>query len=103
MPLDRGFSASETQRLRKGLVPIDMDDRWFIYWEDDRLFFHRSWSGFCVYVVRFTPTGDGSRMIEAHVNRDPEQYTETRDAHDAKMISYLIDILLLQNEAAFPS
>ena len=41
-------------------------------------------------------------MIEADVNRDPEQYKETSDKRDAEMISYLVDTLLLHQEAVFP-
>jgi hypothetical protein len=86
-----------------GLVPEEMEDKWFIYWQDDALFFHRSWTGFCVYIVRFSPEGDGHRMVQADLNRDPEQYGGTSDEHDARMISYLIDLLLLRQEAAFPT
>jgi hypothetical protein len=42
-------------------------------------------------------------MVAADVNRDPEQYREESDERDAKMIAYLIDVLLLQQEAPFPS
>jgi hypothetical protein len=103
IPLNRSFSPCEIQRMQAGLVPEQMEDKWFIYWQDDRLFFHRSWTGFCVYVVRFTNEGDCYRMIEAEVNRDPEQYRETSDERDARMISYLIDVLLLHQGATFPS
>jgi hypothetical protein len=91
--LDRTFSPQEMTRIRRGFVPDGMDDRWFIYWRDDFLYFHRSWTGFCIYIVRFAV--DGGRMIEADVNRDPEQYTETNDKTDSKMISRLIDQFLL--------
>ena len=80
-----------------------MEDKWFIYWKDDTLFFHRSWTGFCIYVIRFAVEGDSCRMIEADVNRDPKQYKETIDKRDVKMISYLVDVLLLHREAVFPS
>jgi hypothetical protein len=103
IPLDRRFSSAEIQRLRSGLVPEEMEDKWFIYWQDDTLFLHRSWTGFCVYVVRFAPEGDAYRMVEAEVNRDPEQYRETNDDRDARMISYLIDVLFLGRQADFPS
>jgi hypothetical protein len=103
IPVDRRFSSAEIQRLRSGLVPEEMEDKWFIYWQDDTLFLHRSWTGFCVYVVRFAPEGDAYRMVEAEVNRDPEQYRETNDDRDARMISYLIDVLLLGRQADFPS
>jgi hypothetical protein len=80
-----------------------MEDKWFIYWKDDTLFFHRSWTGLCLYVVRFATERDRCRMIEADVNRDPEHYKDTSDERDAEMISYLVDVLLLHQEAVFPS
>jgi len=101
--LRRVFSPDEMPRIRAGLVPKAMEDKWFIYWENDTLYFHRSWTGICVYIVRFAAERDGYRMVEADLNRDPEQYNETSDNRDAKMISYLIDALLLQQPAVFPS
>jgi hypothetical protein len=101
--LDRTFSFEEMERIGRGLVPEQMEDKWFIYWQDDTLFFHRSWTGFCIYVVRFANEGDEYRIIEANVNRDPEQYEETSDERDAAMILYLVDVLLLHQDAVFPN
>jgi hypothetical protein len=80
-----------------------MEDKWFIYWKGDTLYFHRSWTGYCIYTVRFVAESDSFRIIEADVNRDPEQYKQTSDERDAEMISYLIDLLLLHKKAVFPS
>jgi len=101
--LDRTFSSQEMERIQRGSVPEQMEDKWFIYWKDDTLYFHRSWTGFCIYVVHFAKEGNNYRMIEAEVNRDPKQYTETSDKRDAKMISYLVDVLLLHRESVFPN
>jgi hypothetical protein len=101
--LDRIFSSKEINPICKGLVPRQMEDKWFIYWKDDTLYFHRSWTGYCVFIVRFVAESEGFRMIEADVNRDPEQYKQTSDERDAEMISYLIDLLLLHKKAVFPS
>ena len=101
--LEQTFSPQEMKRIRRGLVPEQMEDKWFICWKDDILFFHRSWTGFCIYVVRFAAEGDRYKMIEADVNRDPEQYNEASDERDAERISYLVDVLLLHQEAVFPS
>jgi len=101
--LDRAFSAEEMERLKQGLVPAQMEDKWFIYWADNNLFFHRSWTGFCIYVVHFAVSNAGCRMVGADVNRNPEQYAEASDRKDAKMISYLVDVLLLQRESEFPT
>lgn len=103
VPLSRTFSADEMRQIREGLLPQQMEDKWFIYWQDDALYFHRSWTGFCIYVVRFAVEGNSFRVVEADVNRDPEQYGETDDARDAKMISFLIDLLLLRQRGDYPS
>jgi hypothetical protein len=94
--LDRWFSAEEMTSIRRGLVPAAMEDKWFIYWKDDALFLHRSWTGFSIYVIRFVAEGGGWRMIEADVNRDPAQYSLSDDERDVDMISYLLDVLLLR-------
>jgi hypothetical protein len=100
--LNRTFSRQEMNRIRRGLVPEQMEDKWFIYWKDNTLFFNRSWTGLCLYVVRFASEGDSCRMIEADLNRDPKQYKETSAERDAEMIYYLVDVLLLHQEAVFP-
>lgn len=96
--LDRTFSAQEMKHIRKGFVPEQMEDKWFIYWKNDVLFFHRSWTGFCIYIVRFVVKGDRCKMIEADVNQDPNQYKEAINEREAEMISYLVDMLLLHQK-----
>lgn len=88
--------------IGRGFLPEQMGDIWFIYWKENTLFFHRSWTGFLIYVVRFSAEGNSCRMIDADVNRDPEQYKETNDEIDAERISYLVDVLLLHQDAVFP-
>jgi hypothetical protein len=101
--LSRTFSPEEVQKLRQGVLPQAMEDKWFIYWQDDSLIFHRSWTGYCIYIVQFAIEGENCRMVEADLNRDPEQYKETDNNRDAQMISYLIDALLLRQDVPFPS
>ena len=104
IPLDRAFTRDEMECIQRGYLPAVMEDKWFIYWEDGHLYFHRSWTGYCIYVVRFAREGESWRMVEALVNRDPSQYGETRDERDVQLISYLIDLLLLRKlDAAFPA
>jgi hypothetical protein len=101
--LDRTFSQQDVALIRLGVVPQQMEDKWFIYWKNDTLCFHRSWTGFCIYAVRFRQVGDQWRMTEANLNRDREQYEENRDSRDVAMISYLIDVLLLRQASEFPA
>lgn len=94
--LNRSFSRDEMERIQAGFVPEVMEHKWFIYWHDKRLFFHRSWSGYCVYIVSFARQGDTWTMISAEVNRDPQQYRSTDDEFDKDNISDLIDGFLLR-------
>ena len=103
IPLDRSFPAGEWAALRQCVVPAQMEDKWFIYWQDDRLHFHRSWTGICVWVARFEPVGDGVRLVGAEVNRDPEQYKSTNDERDARLLEYVIDAVLLRRAVEFPA
>lgn len=101
--LDRRFSSQQMQRIRCGVVPAQMEDKWFIFSEMGTLFFHRSWTGICVYEVHFISDGDSWRMVSADVNRDPDQYAGVDYDQDAQLISYLVDLLLLRQTAVFPS
>jgi len=43
------FTEEQYHRLQKGLIPTAMEDKWFIYCENDCLHFHRSWTGLEMY------------------------------------------------------
>lgn len=86
--IKRKISASEMETLKLGNIPREMEDKWFWYYENGKLYVHRSWTGFCIYVLSFTP---GSDVIEVTANRDPEQYGCTNDAADAKALNKLLD------------
>ena len=101
--LNRRYPLEALEQIKRGVIPEEMEDKWFVYWEDGTLFFHRSWTGVCVYVVRFRCEEDGATMIGAEVNRDPKQYRLEDIAHDAEMIPFLIKVLLLKRPAPFPS
>lgn len=97
------FDSDETERLKHGLVPEGMEDKWFIYFEDDWLRFHRSWTGAFIYALRLERTASGFCVAESWVNRDPEQYQATDTAYDRRLVRFVIDALLLgKRDVAFP-
>jgi len=99
LPLSRLFSPQEITRIRLGFLPAQMEDKWFVYWQDDTLYFHRSWTGHCIYIVRFKAEGEGCRMIAVDVNRNESQYHGYGDEREPARISSLINMLLLNREA----
>lgn len=103
LQLDLTFSTEEYQRISLGLVPEQMEDKWFIYLEGEWLYFHRSWTGHCIYQLRLEPDGNGYKVAEAWVNRNPDQYTEADDSYDATLLTFLIERLLLGKDVPFPA
>lgn len=93
--LDRRYSCDQMALIRRGHYPEEMSDHWFMYFEKDRLYVHRGWTGHCIYAIRFVPDDDGFRMVNALVNRNPKQYRETDDSVDAREIPDLISEILL--------
>lgn len=81
--LDLAFNDAEFQKIAMGCIPEVMEDKWFIFFEDPWLHLHRSWTGYCIYRVRFAQEDGKHRPIDVVVNRDPAQYRETNDALDA--------------------
>jgi hypothetical protein len=98
----RTFDRAEHARLQRGLVPDQMEDKWFIFLDGERLFFHRSWTGTCIYAVKLRAAGEGVAVEEAWANRAPEEYRETDDAYDAKVLGFLVERLLLGRDVKFP-
>jgi hypothetical protein len=77
LTVDDTFTADEMGIIQQGLLPRQMEDKWFLFYEADTLYVHRSWTGNCIFVADFMPHGDGYRITRLRVNQDPEQYTET--------------------------
>lgn len=102
LALRREFTGQEFEALRRGLIPEAMEDRWFIFLEGDILYFHRSWTGYCIYQLSLRKEDAGYAVAEALVNRDAGQYSGGDDAHDVKLLTFLIDNLLLGQVSTFP-
>ncbi len=100
--LDRMFSPEEMGLIKRGLIPEAPAQKWFIFFERNRLHVHRSWTGVCVYVVQFEKQSCGYVISRVEVNRHPKQWPETDDAYDAELLSWLIDGALLSRERPFP-
>lgn len=79
-----------------GLVPEQMEDKWFIYYEDSWLRFHRSWTGVFIYGLRLEGSSDGVRVIDSWVNRNTEQYAAQDTDYDRKLVRFIIDAFLLK-------
>lgn len=96
------YTLEEFERMKRGLIPRRMEDKWFIYFEAQWICFHRSWTGPCIYAIRFESSTTGVSAVESWVTRDCTQHRETRIEYDRLVAKFLIDAFLLGKPAAFP-
>jgi hypothetical protein len=103
---DLGFAAcyspDEFALIQQGFVPGAMEDKWFIYYDDDWLRFHRSWTGTFIYAVKFARTPDGVRAEESWANRNAEQYRWKNTEYDRESVRYMIERFLLKRGSKAP-
>ena len=60
-------------RIERGHIPMEMEDKWFIFLTDGMLRFHRSWTGACIYWVE-VGFDEGYTLTRAWVSRDARIY-----------------------------
>ena len=95
-PPARVWTDDEMDAIRRGYVPHIMDEKWFIFMEQDRLFAHRSWTGLCVYEATFAPTEGGYVIESAVVTGNEAEYRRKSDEVESLTLEVLIASYLLQ-------
>ncbi len=95
LSLQREFTEQEYECICRGVIPESMEDKWFIFIEEDTLYMHRSWTGYCIYQLHLIRKDTTYRVGNTFVNRDASQYSWVDDRYDEKLVMFLIDSLLL--------
>ena len=91
-PIKANFRFTESQyaKIRFGLLPLQMEDKWFVYFDDGRIHLHRSWTGAKIYEAAIQKGEDCYTITEIIVERDMELYSNTDDNEDVRSFSFLI-------------
>ncbi len=97
LELNVQFKENDMEQIKLGFIPQEMEEKWFIYYIDneDKLYLHRSWTGMCIFIVKFEKIGDSYAAVSAVVNRDPAQYKCTDDKQDMELCVSIIGAVLL--------
>ncbi len=103
LPYVRSFSADEYETISFGWIPREMEDKWFIFLEQDWLYIHRSWTGNCIYQLEINEIEGKWESTCVSINRDAEQYKSTDDSYDLAFLNFLISNLLLRENMPFPT
>ena len=86
--LVRNYSLREFNSICRGIIPEQMEDKWFVFYTSPWLHVHRSWSGFCIYEVRFNEGQNGASIAEVRINMDPAQHA---GGSDPTLLGILLD------------
>lgn len=95
--LNRVLSDMEYRALKQGFKPRDMDDRWFLYVQDDWLYLHRSWTGHCIFKVKVEYIHDNYTLSTLHLNRNPQQYKSTNADTDKQELNSVLNTFIALN------
>lgn len=93
--IDLGFTDEHFSKLIKGLIPQQMEDKWFIYYENEWIYLHRSWTGYGVYKTKLNKETNGYSIKEFWAERNQERYRNENDNSDIETFSFLIAMGLL--------
>lgn len=102
LKIDRVFTPAEFERISYGFIPRQMEDKWFIYFEENWLYVHRSWTGDCIFQVKFVQSYDRYLIGQAWMSTGDVLSVVRNYDDDIAMLLWLIDNLLLEKETPFP-
>ena len=98
------FRITESQyaKIRFGLLPLQMEDKWFAYFDDGHIHFHRSWTGAKIYEAAIQKRDDYYIISELIVERNKKLYSNTDDNEDVRSFDFLVGRGLLGLNVAPP-
>ena len=88
--IDLHFDQEQFEIMKQGLIPKEMEDKWFIYYENRWFYFHRSWTGYGIYKAKVNQIHDGYTIKEFWAERNWDKYQNKNDDSDINTISHLI-------------
>jgi len=100
IPFERFYSDVEAEKIFNGSIPKTMEDKWFIFSEGDWVYFHRSWTGHCIFALKLDGSPSGVCVAEAWVTRDSEHFNSSGVESDINMLSGLVKSILVSGDGA---
>lgn len=100
IPYRADFSKEEFTRIKRGFIPKEMENKWFIYYEDGVLYIHRSWTGRGIFKVRFDVGEQGASVKEASTIHDPNP-SEYDMNYSVRLLHCVISNILLGKHEEF--
>ena len=84
--VDWMISKDDMNKLFMGVEPVNMEDKWIVYEYENSVYFHSSWTGFCIYVLSVSE----SKICAISINKLNSQYPSKGKVKD---INLFLDVL----------
>jgi len=97
------LNAFDSYMVRRGVIPHQMEDKWFMYCTGNSIHMRRSWTGYLVYEIKFDLRGDGMYLQQLLINRNTKQYSGTDDNFDKALALFLLKTFLLRLPSQYPT
>ena len=98
VPCHFEVTKDQLESISEGLIPKDMDEKWFIYFESPYLYVHRSWTGQPVCRLQFNEQNSeyyvSEMLVPANMGENLEYWGE--------VAIYLVRRSLLGEDIPFP-
>jgi hypothetical protein len=103
LPYQAAFDSEQFARLKEGFIPQEMEDKWFIYYEEPHLFFHRSWTGRAIYRLALRSVQRGAEVTEALLSVRQTQTPGVSFDYELQVLDYVVSSFFLGQSKPFPS
>jgi len=87
------YAPDDLERIRWGLTPRAMEEKWAAFVEGEELLLYRSWTGILCFAVSLTSAGVDRVRIARHLPNHPSQLKTAR---------WLVESLLVGRDWEFP-
>lgn len=90
IPMDFYIPNKAWAVIRQGHISHSMEDKWFMYCDESKIRFYRSWTGCCVYVAIFENVNDGIHICQLQSRRVPSRPNPMFDKEDVELFLQLL-------------
>ncbi|MGY3777431.1 hypothetical protein [Isobaculum melis] len=96
IPINMRITEEEFHCLKLGVKPKDMDDRWFIYFENNQLYFHRSWTGSCIFIASITEKSPDDILItDVRITQNKQEFNVPEKKQKGLFLNLLYSMFTL--------
>lgn len=92
------FTLKQYEKIIAGIIPMEMGDRWFIFYENSTLYCHW-WSGECIYMLSFESHDNSFKTSKIQIVNDITIKPIKKDSEEINELTSLLKYSLLDGES----